>query len=331
MALQKVRRKYGRMIQLRLEHMTEYIRNHIAKKFKTASVVTAIDQGHLDNMILLVQLISIILFLVCQSYPGYLRIRLIYKPEFCYNGTNCSHEVDELLFRPIEAHPGYRGIWESLQRVTKLLPQYTAEDKEIESFREEIKTYWMMQMSTWPLEPICMIIILAMDVVRRSFCRRLHKRDTTVMFSMTGLMLCLCVLRICGIYLYFAILRRANSANCERYENASMTIPPVIYVAYRMTVAGARGADRDIEVAVAILSISSGALAIFGCDHQVLKPQEVQNQSWSVEESSATLWVVYCVNGAIMFSFGGTTRKPTLAALRGQPKRRTSVLILTDT
>ncbi|KER25950.1 hypothetical protein T265_06701 [Opisthorchis viverrini] len=210
MALQKMRRKFGRMIQLRLERTTDYIRNFVAKKFKNASVVTATDQGHLDNMILLVQLISLILFLVCQSYPGFLRIRLIYKPEFCYNGTNCSYKMDELLFRPVEAHPGYRGIWESLQRVTKLLPQYSGEDKEIDGLREEIKTYWMMQLSAWPLEPICMIIILAMDVIRRSFCRRLQKRDTTVMFSMTGLMLCLCVLRICGIYLYFAILRRAN-------------------------------------------------------------------------------------------------------------------------
>ncbi|TGZ68308.1 hypothetical protein CRM22_004292 [Opisthorchis felineus] len=210
MARQKIRRKYGHMIQLKLEHMTEYIRNYIAKKSKNASVVTANDQSHLNNMILLVQLISLVLFLVCQSYPGFLRIRLIYKPEFCYNGTNCSYQIEELLFRPSEAYAGYRGIWESLQRVTKRLPQYAGEDKEIGSLREEIKTYWMVQLSVWPLEPMCIIIILAMDVVRRSFCRRLQKRDTTVMFSMTGLMLCLCVLRICGIYLYFAILRRAN-------------------------------------------------------------------------------------------------------------------------
>ncbi|OON17501.1 hypothetical protein X801_06660, partial [Opisthorchis viverrini] len=255
MALQKMRRKFGRMIQLRLERTTDYIRNFVAKKFKNASVVTATDQGHLDNMILLVQLISLILFLVCQSYPGFLRIRLIYKPEFCYNGTNCSYKMDELLFRPVEAHPGYRGIWESLQRVTKLLPQYSGEDKEIDGLREEIKTYWMMQLSAWPLEPICMIIILAMDVIRRSFCRRLQKRDTTVMFSMTGLMLCLCksLNQHCVIILpYYEVL----------------TIAPVIYVAYRPTVVDAREADCDTEVAVAVLSVSSGVLNIPRCEHQ---------------------------------------------------------------
>ncbi|CAL8087621.1 unnamed protein product [Calicophoron daubneyi] len=201
------------------ERLVDSVRN---QQKSNVHVILAIQQIYLENVILILSLVSLLISIILQVGRTFLEVRVYTRNQ---TSTSCSYVVQEYYRRPMEVNQGLataHWIYEEFIGAPGL--------ENATHWTRFMARSWLDYIAVWPLDLICCCVTVGLDIFRRVLRSWYFRRDGPTMFGMMLIMLTTSVIRTVEIRMHFNVsffmnglaqnlnyyLQRENSACMQR-------------------------------------------------------------------------------------------------------------------